>query len=239
MKKIVVLFVIFLVVFAVAGCVFLAPTAPMDVIMPELRGQVYNEVINGEYKEFKFVFDQDNPDDLMFSDEYPEGTICYQDCEPGVIVKSTAKIKIRVSKGKEQIAVPDVYGLPYDEARGVLEAAGFKVSKIDKNTDDGAAAGSVLYTNPPKGAIYDKGAWVSVFVSVNSGPAPKPRVFSVLGKSEEDARAALAAAGFRVEIIYKEDSAPKGTVISQSPAAGRVEYDTTVTITVSRGMDSE
>lgn len=72
---------------------------------------------------------------------------------------------------------------------------------------------------------------------------PRATVPGVIGRSEQEARAILAQAGFtvgqRVEEAYS-DSVPAGRVMSQSPGAGaRVPKGSVVALTVSKGPEPD
>jgi penicillin-binding protein 1A len=59
---------------------------------------------------------------------------------------------------------------------------------------------------------------------------------SVIGLDEASASSALESAGFYVDVRVEGSTQPRGTVISQSPAAGtQADQTSTVTITVSEG----
>jgi|GEM_PF-6866878 Uncharacterized protein conserved in bacteria len=163
MKRTLAILAVLLFVF-MAGC--RGGTAPMDVEMPDFRGQSYNEVIKGPYRDFRFIFDPNNPDDVVFSDEYPEGTICYQDIEPGVSVNKKATVKIRVSRGVKPLEVPDVYGMAYDYAKQRLGAAGFYVRRVMKASDD-VESWHVMQTDPKRDTVLEKGSEVIVYVAAD------------------------------------------------------------------------
>ena len=214
---------------------FLSMDKGVDIVMPDLKGLVYNDVIKGEYKDFKFQFDPNKEEDTPYDNEYPNGTICFQDVAPGSSVKSKAKIKVRVSRGPQPSEVPDVYNMTFAEAKEHLEAAGFKVTEVKKQSDD-VAQGSVVLTNPPRRSAYEKGKEVTVYVSV--GPQKvQATVPNVVGKTEEEARSAISAANLRCSVGSRIDSdKPAGEVLSQNPGSGaRVEDGDLVTITVSTG----
>ena len=214
--------------------VFVTRPPVKDIEMPELRGLMYNDVIKGEYKDFKFDFDPKNPEDIPWDDTYKEGEICYQDYEPGVSVKSTAKIKIKVSSGPRPLAIPDVYGLKYAEAKERLEAAGFTVTRVNKNSDS-VAEGCVMLTNPPKNAVVE-GKEIIVYVSNPVSDPDMVTVPGVVGKTEAQATTAISGAGLRPAVKKVDSDKPEGEVLSQNPGAGaRVKEDSVVTIEVSSG----
>lgn len=88
-------------------------------------------------KQFKITYVAD------YSTDVEEGIIFKQSVAPGTDVKEGTEITLTVSKGVETAEVPDVGGLPVEEATELLEKAGFKVSTIEVYNDDGHRAGTV------------------------------------------------------------------------------------------------
>ncbi|HZE05238.1 MAG TPA: PASTA domain-containing protein, partial [Solirubrobacteraceae bacterium] len=82
---------------------------------------------------------------------------------------------------------------------------------------------------PPAGKTIKAGSQVTLYIS--SGPATK-KVPDVKGETQTAATADLTKAGFSVNTSNKAtSSAPAGTVVSQSPAAGTTQpKGSTVTI---------
>jgi len=73
------------------------------------------------------------------------------------------------------VAVPDVTGKPFDDAKGELEAAGFTVQK--ETVSSSLAPGVVAQQDPPAGTQTDPGARITLFVSDGTGsgePPPQP-----------------------------------------------------------------
>ncbi|WP_312172700.1 Stk1 family PASTA domain-containing Ser/Thr kinase [Microbacterium sp.] len=86
------------------------------------------------------------------------------------------------------IAVPGVAGQTYDEAAAALTAEGFVPVRGEENSID-IARDVTIRTDPDEGARLDKGAEITVFVSV--GPAAHS-VEALNGKTEQEARDYLA-----------------------------------------------
>ncbi|MBT2486352.1 MULTISPECIES: Stk1 family PASTA domain-containing Ser/Thr kinase [unclassified Microbacterium] len=82
------------------------------------------------------------------------------------------------------VAVPAVAGGSYDDAAAALTAEGFVPVRGEENSID-VAADTVIRTDPDTGARLDKGAEVTVFVSV--GPSSHA-VETLNGKTESEAR---------------------------------------------------
>lgn len=91
----------------------------------------------------------------------------------GSPVRTFVGADLAVSKG-ELKAVPDVTGLPYEQARAQLAAAGFGVKNGGLVGAAPIPLGSVASTSPAAGASVRAGALITVFVSNGAAPAPTP-----------------------------------------------------------------
>jgi membrane peptidoglycan carboxypeptidase len=112
-----------------------------------------------------------------------------------------------------QAEIPDVRGKSLDEARSILERAGFAAADGGQQ-DSELPAGQVSATNPADTA--PRGSTVTIYTS-NGTMTLMP---NVMGMSAKDAEAALA--GFSVRIDYPEVTDPQqdGRVVVTNPAAG-------------------
>ena len=68
------------------------------------------------------------------------------------------------------VQVPVVVGRPVDEARRILEGAGFRVAVSPTSEFSQYPKGSVARTDPSGGATVSKGSLIMIHVS--GGPAP-------------------------------------------------------------------
>jgi serine/threonine-protein kinase len=131
--------------------------------------------------------------------------------------------------------VPRVVGLPFDQAKTVLDSARMVAMQGDTRPDPTYAAGTVTAQNPLPGAAVKEGRRVYLTISGGEVPVAVPLL---RGKSPRDARFALERNGLRLgELTYDySESFPENTIIDQSPRADvNVAKGTTVAVTVSRG----
>jgi eukaryotic-like serine/threonine-protein kinase len=131
------------------------------------------------------------------------------------------------------VRVPDVVGQTEDAAVRELEGVGLDV-RIRREFDRQFDQGEVFQQQPAAGRRIETGSPVTIFVSRGVQQVEVP---SVIGKSQDDAEAAIADAGLRVGDVGDEFSdEPEGTVIGQSPDPGtEVDRGSAVSITVSAG----
>ncbi len=109
------------------------------------------------------------------------------DRQPGIVIDQQpaassrqpkgSTITLTVSKGVEQIKVPDVRGRTEGDAANQLGQAGFRTTTSSEPSDR-TTAGAVIRTEPAAGTPLDRNATVSLIVS--SGPTPTTTVVVTL-----------------------------------------------------------
>ena len=160
------------------------------------------------------------------------GVVTAQDPTGGTVVVAGAKVRVNVSKGVKQVAVPSVVGLQVDVASSQLQTAGFNVGRVDVESD--RPAGEVVTQNPPGNSTASKGS--SVTLSVSKGPKTL-EVPDVTLQPIGDARTTVKAAGFKIAVIRENTSDPTldGIVLRQDPT-GLAQANPGSTITVTVGL---
>jgi serine/threonine-protein kinase len=167
----------------------------------------------------------------------PEGEVLEQDPPGGETAKEGDTVTLVVSGGARQIEVPNVVGSTVDEATQAIEDAKLTVGEITEQPDAEAPEGEVIKQFPAAGRQVDARSKVDLVVS--SGPQPVI-VPSVIGQTEEDARATLEAEGLEVDVATQASDEEQGTVIDQDPSAGtEVSPGDTVRILVSEGPQEQ
>jgi beta-lactam-binding protein with PASTA domain/tRNA A-37 threonylcarbamoyl transferase component Bud32 len=96
-----------------------------------------------------------------FSDTVPSGNVIGIELADGQVVRPGNSLPLTVSKGKEQIAVPDIVNMTWDKAKKALTDAGF-VPSYNRAADLLPPAFTVSKTNPLAGTMVDKGSTVKV-----------------------------------------------------------------------------
>ena len=130
--------------------------------------------------------------------------------------------------------VPNVFSYPVDEARELLERAGFAVSEVGRPSST-YPPGRVIGQSPEAGEKAPEGSTVTIYVSTADNRSNVP---DVLGYSSEQARSTLRNAGFDVEVVFQSEPGRKGNsrrnrVWKQSPSGGTpAEQGSNVTIWV-------
>ena len=160
------------------------------------------------------------------------GTVTAQSPSAGTVVVEGTQVRINVSKGPKPVKVPNVVGLPYDQAASELQRAGFVPSRIDEESDQ--AAGIVTGQTPAGGSEGSAGS--TVVLTVSKGPSTSA-VPDVTTTDVDIAQTTLERAGFRTRVVLEDtdDPAFDGIVISQDPVGGtQAKPNTLVTLFVGR-----
>jgi eukaryotic-like serine/threonine-protein kinase len=166
----------------------------------------------------------------VFSNK-PSGQVVGQDPAANDRVAEGTTVLLRVSKGQNTVAVPDVLDQTESSARAELEAAGFAVQSVNAPSDS-TPEGLVSAQSPDPGTQALRGSTVTITVSTGPSTATVP---DVVGEQEENARDDLTNAGFKVKVEHVPVSDPTqdNVVQSQDPAGGSsAERGSRVTIFV-------
>ena len=98
-----------------------------------------------------------------YSDTVPKGNVIGIDVADGAILRPGDPISLTISKGKEQIAVPDVVGMSWDKAKKALTDASFTFTYDNKFAADTLPTlFRVATSNPAFGQSADKGSNIKV-----------------------------------------------------------------------------
>jgi serine/threonine-protein kinase len=102
--------------------------------------------------------------------DQPVGKVFQQDPVFGTDVAAGDRVTITISKGPAAVDVPDVVGLTRIDARGELQAAGFKVDVRTRSATDPADGDIVLDQRPAPATRLKKGRTVVIYVGVYTPP---------------------------------------------------------------------
>lgn len=172
-------------------------------------------------------------DDRVYSDDAAAGEVGGTDPEVDSRLSPGDTVTVFLSKGPQNVSMPDLVGDDVANALKALEDLGFDDESIVQEEQDSPDndPGEVLATSPEAGTEADREGTVTITVS--SGiPVP-----SLAGEKREDAEKTLDDLGLSAEIVEEEsENIDKGLVISQTPDTGtNVGPGATVTLTVSSG----
>jgi len=158
------------------------------------------------------------------------------DPAPGTRIRGNGTVHVVLSRGPEQINVPDLGGKPLAQAQQQLAHEGLLAGVVTKAFSDTVPVGMVISTNPPPGTPRQPGDEVTLTVSQGKAVT----IPDVTGSTVSDAQQTLEAAGFTVQItgtpVYS-DTVPKDSVAQENPAGGgQAAAGETITLSVSKGQ---
>ena len=173
------------------------------------------------------------------SEQYEAGQIISQTPDALTKAEEHTTIEVIVSSSKGEVSVPSVTGMDETTAYNTLSNAGFTPVK-DYAYNGDVAQGNVIEQSPAAGSLGKSGDSVKIVISrgTEQEGATTIAVPSVLGLTEDAARAAIQNAGLTVGNITSgnSDTVASGQIISQSPAAdAAVDPNTAVDFVVSTG----
>jgi eukaryotic-like serine/threonine-protein kinase len=135
--------------------------------------------------------------------------------------------------GSGTVSVPFVVQMREDLAVAKLNNKGLAAA-VHRQPNENMKIGLVFQQGTVAGARVDKGTAVDIFVS--TGP-PKVQVPDVIGKSNNDAIAAITGAKLKFKVLQVFSKEDAGTVVAQEPRGGRiVNQGSIVHINVSKGL---
>ena len=168
------------------------------------------------------------------SDSVPQGIVIRQEPDAGERIQRGNAVRYFVSTGKPRVQVPEVVGARESDAVATLRAAGLVPRVVDIFSDE--PEGTVIAQDPKGGTSIVEGS--DVRLNVSKGPQ-RTGLPNVIGRSFDDAAAALRESGFTPVRRDVEASEPEGTVVGMSPSAGTlVPPGTRVTLNVSTGQST-
>ena len=173
-----------------------------------------------------------------YNADVPAGQVVSQNPTAGSKVKEQRLVTIYVSKGGEEIEMPDLTGLSKSDAEAQLKNIGLKLGSVyEKYSNE--EAGTVIKQDPKAGTKISRGQTVDLTVSKGK-QSHKVSVPDVTGVSLDAAKAALQSRGLRVGSVSKQESRQAaGTVVSQSPASGEVEEGSSISLVIAEPVKQQ
>ncbi len=171
----------------------------------------------------------------VYNPDVEAGNVVSTDPAAGVQAAKGSSVNITISKGTEQVTVPDLRGMSADEAQRVLASYGLNGQQGDTVFSDDVEENRVAQQDIAAGTTAYKGDTITFHLSKGPETASVP---NVQGLDFETARDRLEAAGFTVSLQWRDDSAAVNTVIRQN-VTGTAKLGTTITLTISNGPAEE
>ena len=192
-----------------------------DVELPNFTNTSIDDVLsNDAYDGFTFEKIE------QYNGEVEQGVIFNQSPKPPKTVKDNAAIKLYVSKGAQMVSLPNLIGKTKTEAMKVLSESGI-VFRIETEQTKETTPGNVLRMDPAPGTQVKAGSSEdSVVLVVSREEIERYQIPSFVGQLVDDVKAKLNdytqnPQNFRIgTVTEQENTAPKGTILSQTPTEG-------------------
>ncbi len=155
----------------------------------------------------------------QYHDTIQEYNITFQKPEPGTIIKTGRDVSIYISKGKQNVLLPDLIHTPLPEAKLILERQEFSPGVISKTFSAMIPKDHIIAQSPRPFTPTDGKRICHLLVSRGPAPVPMP---DILGDTMEEAMKKLSQKGLQSPEMYQRISGKKlqGKVMEQQPLPG-------------------
>ncbi|MFB3921071.1 MAG: PASTA domain-containing protein [Terriglobia bacterium] len=174
-------------------------------------------------------------EDKLFNAKFPVNQIVSQQPLPGTPIKAGQLVHVIVGLGPPRVVVPNLVGSSLRAAQITAVQRGLTVGSVTALPLPGGEPDQVLAQDPPPASPDVHSPVVNFLVAANP-PPPSYLCPNFVGQGITGARRELEKAGMKVgeTIPVATDAAPKGTILTQSPAAGsKIGPDTVFTFQIS------
>ncbi|MFJ9612758.1 Stk1 family PASTA domain-containing Ser/Thr kinase [Streptomyces noursei] len=206
-----------------------------SITVPNLEGKSLAEAKSyGENSSFKVVKDGSKE-----CDNVQKGQVTSQDPAADTKIDKGGTVHVTMCSGAVKVAVPDVQGMPFEDAVNQLKKKGFQnVTKAEEVSD--RTPGIVTKQSPDAQSQSTKDAQITLTVAK---AAPKATVPDVKGQDYAAAQKQLQDQGFVVKRGPDQnvtDPAQNGKVVGESPDGNQqVAQGSTVTLTVGKAAQAQ
>ena len=193
----------------------LLKTAP-DTMVPDLYGSTIEQArVITEQRSLLLVVGGEEE-----SEKYNENLICRQAPLPGSAVRTKSTITVFVSKGSNEVFLPDFKGQGLSEATVRLAELGLRIGEVKSEENATVGKDKIISTEPRAGSKVNKGDVISVVLSRGVEMVQVPRL---IGKSLSTAKRIIEDNGFVVGSVSWEVSIDYnvGIIMRQKPSAGQ------------------
>jgi serine/threonine-protein kinase len=171
-----------------------------------------------------------------FDARVEKGRIIQQDPARGSRIKPRRSVKIVVSEGNEQVAVPKLEGRSLEAAAQSLKAGGLRRGRVSQFHTDRVAAGRIIAQSPAAEARVGRNSAVDFLVG--QGARETRYVMpDLIEKNAQKVTGTLTVLGFIVDDVHYSyyPGLEPGVVLRQSPVHGsRIQTNTRIALEVSK-----
>ncbi|WP_119729694.1 Stk1 family PASTA domain-containing Ser/Thr kinase [Thermomonospora amylolytica] len=150
-----------------------------------------------------------------YSDKVPKGHVAASNPGPGQRVEAGGVVTLTLSKGKQPIPVPDTAGKSLEDARKILQDAGFTPGEVTRESSQTIPKDQVIRTAPKAGKKVSPDQPVDIVVSAGM---EMPNLVNV---NAEQAANQLRSMGLDVKVEERDlPDRPRDVVLEQNPPPG-------------------
>ncbi|MDD3777070.1 MAG: PBP1A family penicillin-binding protein [Actinomycetota bacterium] len=154
------------------------------------------------------------------NDTYASNIVFAQEPAPETVLESTdgqlPNITVKISKGRETVAMPSLLGLEQDEAQEILAGFGLSITNIINEFNQQYQPPKIYDQEPKPGTEIAIDTPVTIYVS--KGVNPEANVPDVITLTRAEALAKLQESGFsNITVLEEEGTAAIGIVFNQVP----------------------
>lgn len=203
------------------------------VLVPALTGLTENEALNKAKANNLIAV----VSEYKTESNVEPGKVLEQDPESSTEVKKGTIIKLVVSKGEEQVSVPNLSNMTLENAKIQLNKLGLEIGEITKENSDNFEAGKIMQQHPDAGTSINKDSKVDVVISLGKKEELVEMV-DLIGTDISQASNKLKSIGLNIGNIEKKFSNSYDTnqVIWQQYDAGKkLKKDSSIDVIISKG----
>ncbi|MHB9145421.1 MAG: Stk1 family PASTA domain-containing Ser/Thr kinase [Symbiobacteriia bacterium] len=147
---------------------------------------------------------------------HPAGEVIQQDPVATTMVKQGRKVLLSVSRGPEQLVMPDVVGKTLQDAQTVLANAGFSVGRTETHDDPTRPENTVISQSLAPNKLYPGNTPVDLVISSGKAAVVTP---SLVGQDLTQAQATLDRIKLKVGKVtpVTDPTFGPGQVVKQDP----------------------
>jgi beta-lactam-binding protein with PASTA domain len=167
--------------------------------------------------------------------EADEGQVLGTNPAEGTMLAEGDTVRLLISAGTEQVAVPELTGMTVNEANAALQGADLVLGQISEVPSEEFEQGLVVGSDPTAGSDAPAGSLVNVAVSAGPGTFEIP---DYRGRVYSDVEFELEQAGMTVvQRTEPSEDVAEGFVVRTEPGPGAVDIGSTITVYVSEGPE--
>ncbi|MFQ9979794.1 MAG: Stk1 family PASTA domain-containing Ser/Thr kinase [Finegoldia magna] len=208
------------------------------VIVPALTGLTENDALNKAKASNLIAV----VSEYKTENSVEPGKVLEQTPESSSEVKKGTIIKLVVSKGEEQVSVPNLSNMTIENAKIQLNKLGLEIGEITKENSDNFEVGKIMKQHPEAGTSIGKDSKIDLVISLGKKEELVEMV-DLMGSDISQAINKLKSIGLNIGNIEKKYSNSYDTnqVIWQQYDAGKkLKKDSSIDVIISKGKkDSE